>query len=434
MIVLADDITGAAEIAGIAFEAGHQVRLVCKNGSAGAGVIEGGSAGVGINGSLCSNTVTAKGTTVIATDTRSMSEMEAAAETRRITSAISHLPSTIFKKTDSALRGHVMAELTALMETTGYQRAVYLPANPSKDRIIKDGTYYVKESASHHGEAFIPLHETAFSYDPEFPAKTSVLKDRFPGAEAKGIIMPDAESLDDIRHIVTHYNDGNTLFAGAADLFREILRTHQTLPQPLPVREGSNYSQGVFTDGRLSTPLPHREGLGESLLGVGLLGESRLILCGSTQSKALDLGIPVAPMPKEVYDGSNDLSLWDVTAWEQHHSLILTIPYTHCTGKEVAIHLRTVMAEMAKRLVNNHLLPFLAEGQERGSLIIEGGATAWATLQALGWSEFEIVRQYAPGVVQMRPIIACGNQTFRSDNIPLVTLKPGSYPWGGVLG
>ena len=429
MIVLADDITGAAEIAGLAFEAGHQVRLVCKNGSAGAGVIEGGSAGVGINGSLCSNTITAKGTTVIATDTRSMSEMEAAAETRRITSAISYLPSTIFKKTDSALRGHVMAELTALMETTGYQRAVYMPANPSKGRIIKNGTYYVKESSSHHGKAFIPLHETAFSYDPEFPAKTSVLKDRFPGAEAKDIIMPDAESLDDIRHIVTHYNDGNTLFAGAADLFREILRT---LPQPLPVREGSNYSQGVFTDGRLSTPLPLREGL----------GESRLILCGSTQSKALDLGIPVAPMPKEVYDGSNDLSLWDVTAWEQHHSLILTIPYTHRTGKEVAIHLRTVMAEMAKRLVNNHLLPFLAEGQgvgfvegqERGSLIIEGGATAWATLQALGWSEFEIVHQYAPGVVQMRPIIACGNQTFRSENVPLVTLKPGSYPWGGVLG
>ena len=435
MIVLADDITGAAEISGIAFEAGHQVRLVCKNGSAGAGVIEGGSAGVGINGSLCSNTVAAKGTTVIATDMRSMSEAEAAAETRRITSAISHLPSTIFKKTDSALRGHVMAELTALMETTGYQRAVYMPANPSKGRIIKDGTYYVKGPASHHGEEFILLHETAFSYDPEFPAKTSVLKDRFPGAEAKGIIMPDAESLDDIRHIVTHYNDGNTLFAGAADLFREILQTHQTLPhcvphsdlkvgEPLPVREGSNYSQGVFTDGRLSTPLPHREGLGESLL----------ILCGSTQSKALDLGIPVAPMPKEVYDGSNDLSLWDVTAWEQHHSLILTIPYTHPTGKEVAIHLRTVMAEMAKRLVNNHLLPFLAEGQERGSLIIEGGATAWATLQALGWSEFEIVRQYAPGVVQMRPIIACGNQTFRSENVPLVTLKPGSYPWGGVLG
>ena len=47
----------------------------------------------------------------------------------------------------------------------------------------------------------------------------------------------------------------------------------QTHPQPLPVREGSNYSQGENTvEGQaaeLSTPLPHREGT-----GVGLLGQT----------------------------------------------------------------------------------------------------------------------------------------------------------------
>ena len=36
----------------------------------------------------------------------------------------------------------------------------------------------------------------------------------------------------------------------------------KTLPQPLPVREGSGQTQ----DNELSTPLPHREGTGESLL------------------------------------------------------------------------------------------------------------------------------------------------------------------------
>ena len=44
----------------------------------------------------------------------------------------------------------------------------------------------------------------------------------------------------------------------------------QTLPQPLPVREGSDYSQGekatVSSAAGHSAPLPHREGLGESLL------------------------------------------------------------------------------------------------------------------------------------------------------------------------
>ena len=164
MIIIADDITGAAEIAGIAFERGRQVRLVCS-------------------GSVCCDHVAAQ-TIVMATDTRSMSEAEAAAENQRIASAISHQPSAIFKKTDSALRGHVVAELTTLMAAAGYQRAVYLPANPSKGRIIRQGIYYINN---------VPIHETAFSYDPEFPAKSAVLKERFPDAEANGIIMPDAE-------------------------------------------------------------------------------------------------------------------------------------------------------------------------------------------------------------------------------------------------
>ena len=121
MIVIADDITGAAEIAGIAHAAGQQARLLCAAGPL-----------------YCDSVAV---TTVIATDTRSMSETEAVAETRRIASALtshlSPLTSHLFKKTDSALRGHVVAELTALMDVTGYQRAVYLPANPSKGRIIR---------------------------------------------------------------------------------------------------------------------------------------------------------------------------------------------------------------------------------------------------------------------------------------------------------
>ena len=39
----------------------------------------------------------------------------------------------------------------------------------------------------------------------------------------------------------------------------------KTLPQPLPVREGSGQSQTQNPAQELSTPLPHREGTGESL-------------------------------------------------------------------------------------------------------------------------------------------------------------------------
>ena len=370
MIVIADDITGAAEIAGIAHSHGQQAHLVCA-----AGPLYCDTVAVpprpAVSPVYCDSVAV---TTVIATDTRSMSEPEAAAETRRIASAISHHTSPIFKKTDSALRGHVVAELTALIDVTGYQRAVYLPANPSKGRIIRKGIYYINE---------IPIHETAFNYDPEFPARTSSLRERFPDAEAKGIIMPDAESEDDIRRIIRQYDDGKTIFAGAADLF--------TLIPPIsPITPISPIS-----------PISH------------ITTPTTLILCGSTQSKPLNLGIPIAPMPREVYDGEQGADYWFQSLITPATSLILTIPHTHRTGKEVAVHLRTVMAEMAQRLVSKH---------RPDHLIIEGGATAWATLQALGWTDFRIVSQIAPGVVQMS-----------ATNGTLVTLKPGSYPWGNLF-
>ena len=363
MIVIADDITGAAEIAGIAFARGAKVRLVC--------------------GSVCGCDTATHPITVIATDTRSMSEAEAAAETKRISTAFGSPEGkkAIFKKTDSALRGHVIAELTALMEITGYKRAIYLPANPSKGRIIRNGVYYIKEVRE------VPLNETDFSFDPEFPARTSVLRERFPDAEAHNIIMPDAENEEDIRKVISTYNDGKTIFAGAADLFSAMI------------------GMGC---GRLKEPIAKHP------IPIIPTKSCTLILCGSTQSKALDLGIPVAPMPQEIYDGGDDMSLWDTTAYEQEpHSLILTIPHTHRTGKEVAVHLRTMMAEMTKQLVTRHC---------PNHLVIEGGATAWATLQALDWTEFTITAQLAPGVVQMR----AANGVF-------VTLKPGSYPWGTIL-
>ena len=359
MIVIADDITGAAEMAGIAHQHGLSVRL-------------------SIAGSLCCDRGAAERTDVlvIATDTRSMTEEEAVNETLRITSHLSPLTSHLFKKTDSALRGHVVAELSALMQATGYQRAVYLPANPSKGRIIRNGCYLIDGK---------PIHKTAFSYDPEFPAKTSVLKERFPDAEAHHILMPDAETTADIQQIVTANNNPDTLMAGAADLFEAVLKTRETRKT-----RGTRNTRNT-RDTRKST----------------------LFLCGSTQSKPLDLGFPVTPMPLAIYDGSEDIAPWLKEAeklYEQQGSLMITIPHHHRTGKEVAIHLREMTAELIQ-----HLVAKRAPQQ----LIIEGGASAFATLQHLGWNELEVVCQIAPGVIKTK----APNGTF-------VIMKPGSYPWG----
>ena len=347
MLVIADDITGAAEMAGIAFEAGEDVRLVCGGDT------------------------TTSGTIVIATDTRSMTEDEAIAETRHIASHLSPLTTHLFKKTDSALRGHVVAELKTLMETMGYQRAVYLPANPSKGRIIKDGVYYINGT---------PIDQTDFSFDPEFPAKTAVLRERFPDAEANGIVMPDAESKEDIQKVIATYDDGHTLFAGAADLF-EAIGTRGT-------RDSRSTRDTIDTTGTL-------------------------FLCGSTQSKPLELRIPVTAMPRDIYDGCKDITSWWEEAsaiYKREGSLMITIPHRHHTGKEVAVHLRETTALLLQQLVAI---------QQPRQLIIEGGASAFATLQRLGWNELEVVSQLASGVIKTK----APNGTF-------VIMKPGSYSWG----
>lgn len=381
MIVIADDITGAAEMAGIAHQHGLTVRL-------------------SIAGSLCCDYIAAERTDmlVIATDTRSMTEEEAVNETRRIVSSLPQQGGakggSLFKKTDSALRGHVVAELSALMQATGYQRAVYLPANPSKGRIIRNGCYYIKEVRGEKSEVReVPIHETAFSYDPEFPAKTSVLKERFPDAEAHHILMPDAETTADIQQIVTANNNPDTLMAGAADLFETYLDVRGKRLEVRDMSESKNY------------PLP-------SPLSP-LTSKSTLFLCGSTQSKPLDLGFPVTPMPLAIYDGSEDIAPWLKEAeklYEQQGSLMITIPHHHRTGKEVAIHLRETTARLIHHLVEKRLPQ---------QLIIEGGASAFATLQHLGWNELEMVCQIAPGVIKTK----APNGTF-------VIMKPGSYPWG----
>lgn len=198
IIVIADDITGAAEIAGIAFQHGLPVRLLCCSATSVANYV--------------GNATNAAEVTVLATDTRGMTEQEAVAETRQLTKLITSFFTPplggwgagviLFKKTDSALRGHVVAELEVLLHETSYEHALYLPANPSKGRIIKDGIYYIGDK---------PIAETDFSFDPEFPAVSSKMAERFPFCEEKNIFWHDVTSEEDIQQAIAQADDRTLL-------------------------------------------------------------------------------------------------------------------------------------------------------------------------------------------------------------------------------
>ena len=352
--VIADDITGAAEMAGIARCLGLRVMLTTKP-----------------DGEVDTDVL------VIASDTRSMTEQEAARESAKLGTTVGRMQGVthIFKKTDSALRGHVTAELCALLDTTGYDRAIYLPANPSKRRIIRDGTYYVDNR---------PLHETDFSFDPEFPAFSSILSERFP-AVGERISFADATCTRDIEEVVEEC-PSNTMLAGAADLFTAFL--DRRYPSLQPAQEAT----------------PHVD-----------LSDS-IIICGSTQSKPVECGALTAPMPLEVYDGTASTIGWITTLSEEYaagRSLILTMAHHHRTGHESAVYLRETMASVVAALTDIRL---------PREIVIEGGATAYAILSRLGWKSFEITSQIAPGVIRMS-----------APNGTCITMKPGSYPWGTLF-
>jgi uncharacterized protein YgbK (DUF1537 family) len=57
------------------------------------------------------------------------------------------------------------------------------------------------------------------------------------------------------------------------------------------------------------------------------------------------------------------------------------------------------------------------------NLLVEGGATASAVCRRLGWHQFDVEGEFAPGVVQLRALRADGSGGHRA------IVKPGSYAW-----
>ena len=380
IIVIADDLTGAAEIAGIGHSYGLSTALLID----------------------VADNLPVSDLIVIATDTRSMTEQDAVNETHRICQAIKlGLPKLtearyaamtplkraqamakqddilhLFKKTDSALRGHVHLELRALIEESRYEQVMYMPANPSMGRTIRGGRYFVNG---------LPIDQTDFSRDPEFPATTANVAaaiDVMPGSRLR---ICDAEDAQDVHRTVKMALNNRipTLLAGAADLFCAFLEEL----------------------GRKPTRAKSFHGLNEK--------GAALIVCGSTQS--IDLSSQpyvrrhnMASIAADKWMGR--LKQTQVVAGKTA-SFILTLPYPSSGTREGALALRQVTGDMTQRIAKSTTL---------SELIIEGGATAHTAIKALGWTRFLISNVIGPGIVRMQCLDATATH---------LTIKPGSYDW-----
>lgn len=70
----------------------------------------------------------------------------------------------ILKKTDSALRGNVGAELSAVLDASGLQTMAFLPACPQMNRITRNGVHYIDG---------VLAQQSVFGMDPYDPVRES---------------------------------------------------------------------------------------------------------------------------------------------------------------------------------------------------------------------------------------------------------------------
>ncbi|MEX0332611.1 MAG: four-carbon acid sugar kinase family protein [Puniceicoccaceae bacterium] len=373
---LADDLTGACEIAAI----GHRPGL--------RSIV-----------SMSQQPVEEKADLVVYdTETRLCGEEAAVAQVRHLAEKLSDQGNTrfLFKKTDSVMRGPIAAELSTLMRVMGMQRTILVPANPHLGRTIEDGIYRIDG---------VPLDETPFADDLHHPAKSAAvvnLLGAVPGIEVhtarpgdtlptKGIIIGDARTEEDLDSWAGLWDDA-TLLAGGGGLFQALVKTLKRSPVDFPeptfnqgqyllVSGTTHIGQQAFLDQLETSNIVTVKGTTEDTTEAAGERWGKQLLQGETQSRGC-----VLRMQSEAKPNSGNAT------W---------------VAQQLA--LATSIA-----LQSGHV----------DHLIVEGGATAASIAMQLGWEEFEMMHAWGPGVVTLAPL---------KQHKVNFTIKPGSYPWPDTI-
>jgi len=348
IVVIADDFTGAAELAGISLRYGLKVKLVT-------GTPEQTDADV----------------LVISTDSRSMGRQEALQVTGGVLKEVLKWnPSLLYKKIDSVLRGYVLEELELQKQMMKLDRIFIEPANPSLGRTIRKGVYYIQDR---------PVSETGFSGDPEFPVKSSLVKkmlgdetvtvlddqEEFP---REGFIIGEADSESAIADWASRI-DESFILAGAGDFYTKLLdiRFKRKIPGKFPVQFPFLYVCGTAYNRSVSY-------VKELYINGGpVVYITRQIISKGTADKDW-----LEKIKNAILKNNKAVIAFDTELVDEACS---------------ATHLRTVMAAVVESVIRQNTIK---------ELLIEGGSTATAILKVLGIHRLIPVNEWERGVVRMQ--------------------------------
>lgn len=376
--IIADDFTGAAEVAGICMRQGVSVSLMLDIPD------------------VESIQKVKSDVLVLAEDTRSAT-MEGAQKVSRLLAEnlLAAGVTQVVKKIDSVMRGWVLAEMNVIAEVLGKKTLLIQPANTDTNRSIRNGLYYVGDTL---------LAETAFKEDPEFPAKTSSVKELLQirnasATSSKPYLIPDAQDNADLQESVNLCHE-DVLPGGSAAFWKVYL--------------ADLVASGKIASHTVTPSLPEPFVLQDSLVITGSAHQNSR----TTSAQMAQRGFPMIEMPdilcQEAKPHDLDIIAWVnacVEAWEREHRLWIRISPNLVTFPSCAERLRYRMTEAVY---------YILQQIHPSQILIEGGATACSILARIGWSSFTPVKEWAPGVVQIQ---------LNTPPHCYITLKPGSYTW-----
>lgn len=297
----------------------------------------------------------------------------------------------IYKKTDSALRGNVGAELTAVLDAAGADRMAFLPAFPKMNRVTRNGIHYISG---------VPVAESVFGQDPFEPVRLSAVAEMIaeqsetpvvlhPLAEepmdAPGIQVYDAESDGDLERIGRWLGkDGLRLSAGCAGfaaVLAEILELNgeaPRLPELVPSFFVSCGSVNLVTLRQMS------EAEADGFPHIHLTPEQKLDPAW-LESAACDIEVrnwlKIAACGRCILDVNDPAGCTATDDYAKTHGL---------TTEDLRVGISTQLGHLMKRLLDGGL---------DATILCTGGDTLLAMMRTLGVAELVPAGEVATGSV-----------------------------------
>jgi uncharacterized protein YgbK (DUF1537 family) len=378
--VIADDLTGAAELGAVGLRHGWRAEIVRSGKPSGRA------------GLIC-----------VDTDSRSCAAPEAA---KRAAAAAKMLRSAgaslIYKKVDSVLRGQVTPEVEAVMNQLRLHRALLLPANPALGRTIHDGQYFVQGK---------PIHKTEFARDPEYPRRSSQVVRLLAAPEnfllrvvngdralADGtIVIGEASTSADVLSWA-EYCDPTLLPAGGSEFFNALLAARPPAPAPAEAVDGRGAEPAAGPEFFISGTSTH---------------EARQFVQAEKRRKT-----PTFSLPQELAWGAEfteaavgAVAQRVVAGFQENARVILAVGLPAVRDVACARQLSTNVVRVAEQVMRQ--VPVTR-------VFAEGGATAAELVRRMGWARLSVLRELAPGVATLAV----------DDGASLwLTIKPGTYAW-----